>query len=274
MSAGLSGNTPSMRRPLSLSSTMVPMPTYSPDRLASASLTASGVRNVVWPSSPTASVIPLMAAWASDWSSRSDAPTYSLWRRSHDLRMSANASSPVGFCDGSALPRGHRRRSARRDPAQVERADGGEPTVDEDPDGEGEQRHHHEHRRAEPAALAPRFGRRSDASGATGTATPVTSSGGVDGSAAASGVVGGVTTGSTGAGSVEFGRREGHRRVTGAIEAGAAGVRPSRTRDHRPIFADDACGRDCGVMKVRRPRLGGLPASTTADQTRAAASAR
>ena len=160
LSAGLSGNTPSMRRPLSLSSTMVPMPTYSPDRLASASLTASGVRNVVCPSSPTASVIPLMAACARDWSSRSDAPTYSLWRRSHDSRMSANASSPVGFCDGIRAAGGHRRRGARRDPAQVERANGGEPTVDEDPDGEGEQRHHHEHRRAEPATLAPRFGRR------------------------------------------------------------------------------------------------------------------
>ena len=186
-----------------------------------------------------------MAACASDWSSRSEAPTYSLWRRSHDLRMSANASSPVGFCDGSALPAGTGVGAPAVTPLRSSEPTAVSPRSTKIPTAKANSATITS--TGEPNRRPSRRGSagETDASGATGTATPVTSTGVVNGSAAASGVVGGVTTGSTRSRLGGIGRREGHRRVTGAIEAGAAGARTSRTEDHRLIFAERACGRGC-----------------------------
>ncbi len=61
-SAGLSLKTPTMSgRPSFATSTRTPIPTNLPDRSFERAVRCSGVMNEVWPVSPTASVMPLMA---------------------------------------------------------------------------------------------------------------------------------------------------------------------------------------------------------------------
>ena len=62
VSAGLLGKTPTMSgRPSSAVSIRTPIPTYWPDRSFERWARSSGVRKEVWPVSPTAWVMPLIA---------------------------------------------------------------------------------------------------------------------------------------------------------------------------------------------------------------------
>ncbi len=99
LSAGLSRKTPTIRAPpVSVSSTCTPIPTYDPDSESLRDSRSSGVMNVVCPVSPTASVSPSIAPYASSRSSSSSLPTYSSCNRSQASWNSATPSTspPAG----------------------------------------------------------------------------------------------------------------------------------------------------------------------------------
>src|SRR3954453_1219323 len=152
--------------------------------------------------------------------------------------MSAKASSPVGFCVGSALPAGtgvgapagtpprsselmaDRPRSTRMPPANANRAtmtSAGDPNRRPSRDGDAGE---------------------TEASGATGMTTSVGSPRLVEASPGVD-AEGGVLSGSAGTDSVGSGGGRGIVGSPGRSWAGTARTRTPRTRDHRSIFADE-----------------------------------